>query len=171
MMTDSLKIGFFIGLSAIFLAIPSITHRFGSLLDVLPIRIASVITILAVLAYDRLIALAVFLVITALYIQHHKNDLRSVVSTGRYAEFNDIHTPSAMRDLEHGGHADESYDEMNFVSKSEDQENEFHKVGHSIDEKHVLQTEGLGSKSQSLFPEDLDHAEALLQSNKHGSYD
>jgi hypothetical protein len=76
-----------------------------------------------------------------------------------------------MLELEQGGHADESYDEMDFTSKENDQTDEFERVGTSIDEKHALNSEGLGSKSQSLFPEDSTKAAELMRGNQDGSHE
>jgi hypothetical protein len=158
-----------LGLLAMFLITPTITNTLGSYLDTLPMRIAAVVIVLASLAYDKLIALGLFMVISAIYIQQHQNDLASITIPGNSMSFKDIINPKAMEDLEKGGHADESYDEMDFTSKQEDQENEFHASGLSIDEKHVLQNEGLGSRSQNLFPEDVHHADSLMHGNRNGS--
>ena len=78
---------------------------------------------------------------------------------------------SAMNKLDHGGSADETYDTSDFTSKTEDQDNEFKHPDHSIDEKHALITEPLGSRSASLFPDDSKHVNALEHGNKDGYSD
>lgn len=154
-----------------FVFVSSIASYLGSLLDTLPMRIAAGLIILSVLPYDKMIALGVFMVIAAVYIQHHQNALDEIASAESGMHYKDLKMPKAMEDLEHGGHASESHDDMDFTSKQEDQDNEFHPSGSSIDEKHVLQAEGLGSKSQSLFPDDAQHADSLMQANKNGHHD
>jgi hypothetical protein len=160
-----------IGLLAIFLLTPIVTESMGSLLDTVPIRIAATVIILASVAYDKFIALGIFMVISAIYIQHHQNDLDSITQSGSPISFKDLKSPKAMDNLEQGGHAGESHDEMDFTSKQEGQDNEFNKVDSSIDEKHTLQTEGLGSKSQSLFPDDSHHADSMMHGNRNGNHD
>jgi len=158
----------------VFLSVPNVSRRLGSLLDTLPMRFAAVILILAVLPYDRFIALGLFLVIVGIYIQHHTNDLTVALGsknseTGDYrSAVESIQDPSAMKSLHRGGHADETHDAMDFIPKTSDQDNHFEPVG-SIDEKHVLQTEQLGSKSQSLFGEDLRAAQTMEKENSYGS--
>lgn len=163
--------GVLIILLTAFLFVSSIASYFGSLLDTLPIRIAAVLMILSALPYDKMIALGVFMVVAAVYIQHHQNALDSIAVSDSPMHYKDLKSPKAMDDLEHGGHAAESHDDMDFTSKQEDQDNEFHAAGSSIDEKHTLQTEGLGSKSQSLFPDDAQHADSLMHGNRNGHQD
>jgi len=154
-----------------FLFVPSISNNLGTTLDILPVRIAAVLVILASIAYDKFIALGVFMVIAAIYIQRHQDDLNSINISGDKMSFNQVKSPGIMENLEKGGHASESHDEMDFMSKQEDQDNEFHGLGSSIDEKHLLQSEGLGSKSQSLFPDDAQHADSLMHGNRNGNHD
>jgi hypothetical protein len=78
---------------------------------------------------------------------------------------------NVMNKLDQGGVSDESLDTMDFTSKSDDQDNEFKPSDSSIDEKHVLNSEGLGSRSQSLFPDDSKHANVLEHGNKNGFFD
>ena len=171
MIGDPVKIAVLVGLCAIFLAIPSIVDSLGSSLDSIPMRFAAAIAILAIMPYDRLVALAGFMVISAIYIQRHQVDLSGVVSSSTMAALSEFKTPEAMESLDQGGHADETLDTMDFVSKEEDQDNEFYATGSSINEKHALQTEGLGSRSQSLFPDDSRGAEHLANSNRNGSHE
>jgi hypothetical protein len=134
-------------------------------------RLAFCILLLAIVPVDRLVALGMFMVIGAIYIRHHKDDLDNIIVIKNPMASNYTKAPKAMTELDQGGQADESYDEMDFTSKDDDQTNEFHKVSSSIDEKHALQTEGLGSKSQSLFPEDSHKAAELMKGNSDGSQD
>jgi len=168
---DPVKVFLIVGLCAAFLSVQSIVDRLGSALDTIPMRFAAMILVLGSLSYDPLVSLAVFMVIAAIYIQKHQDDLSSVVTTNTMTALKDIQSPQAMDALDHGGYADETVDSMDFTSQKEDQDDEFHKVGNSIDEKHVLQTEGLGSKSQGLFPEELRDAESLMRSNARGSHE
>jgi hypothetical protein len=78
---------------------------------------------------------------------------------------------AAINKLDQGGSADENYDSSDFTSKAEDQDNEFKHMDSSIDEKHALLTEPLGSKSASLFPDDSRHVSAMEQGNKGGYSD
>lgn len=173
-MASPVQIGSIAVLFFLFLNIKSVSESLGSQLDTLPMRFAAVISILAALSYDRFIALALFLVIVGIYIQHHNNDLTMALGSknsdsGDYsAAVESIQDPSAMKVLHRGGYADESHDIMDFIPKTSDQDNQFESVG-SIDEKHVLQTEQLGSKSQSLFSEDLRAAHAMERDNSYGS--
>jgi hypothetical protein len=133
-----------------------------------------VILILGALSYDRFIALALFLVVSALYIQHHQDDLNLVLGYGNdntrdsMAYVNAKDSPQAMQSLYQGGHADETTDTMDFVPKTEDQDNEFSRAGNSMDEKHVLNSEPIGSKSQNLFAEDSRHVRQMEYENRNG---
>ena len=156
-----------------FLAVPYLVKTLGRSLDTLPMRFAAAILILAVLPYDRLVALGLFIVVAGLYIQRHHDDVLSVSSSSvNKMEFpvDAIQSPAAMKALHQGGHAAESYDTDDFMPKN-DEENTFDPVGYgSIDEKHVLPTEPLGSnKAQSMFGEDMRNAEALQRGNSDGS--
>jgi len=158
-----------------FLCITQITASLKSSLDTLPSRLAAAILILGAVFYDKYIALGLFLVITAIYIQHHHEDILNVIGTannssplnsGLNTRYN-----STMQKLEQGGNADESYDTADFTSKAEDQDNEFKPVDSSINEKHALNTEPLGSKSQNLFPDDSRHVNTMEHGNKNGYSD
>ena len=163
----------------IFLAIPTLVTSLGQTLDTLPVRFAAVILILGVYSYDPLIALGVFLVIAGLYIQRHHDVVISVTSNssgaGKRFLVDAIQDPAAMKVLHQGGHASESYDTDDFMPKEGTpkdnvENNEFEPVGYSsIDEKHVLPTEQLGSRAQAMFGEELRNAEALQQGNHNGS--
>ena len=162
----------------VFLAIPSIVKSMGGILDTLPMRFASIILVLAILPHDRFIALALFLVVAATYIQHHHNDVMNVMGTAGDdtsrslpMAINSIRDADAMRGLDHGGHADEITDVIDYMPKAATQDNTFHKVGSSVDEKQVLTTEQLGSKAQSLFADDSEHANSLQRGNSNGRYE
>jgi hypothetical protein len=158
-------------LLVIFLLVPQITPMLDSRLNSLPMRFAAVLMVLAAFSYDKVIALGVFLVITAIYIQHHDNDILSVLGTANnMAAYSgsDSTYAKTMGKLDKGGQADESYDSSDFTSKTEDQDNEFSKGESSIDEKHALLTEPLGSKSSALFPDDSKHVSAMEHGNKDG---
>lgn len=158
-----------------FLLVPQITATLKGSLDTLPMRLATVFILLAIISYDRYLALGTFLVVTAVYIQHHHEDILGVLGTknnmGGFGPLNNEKHNSTMQRLEHGGHADESYDTGDFTSKAEDQDNEFKPVDSSIDEKHALNSEPLGSRSQSLFPDDSKHMNAMEHGNKNGYSD
>lgn len=176
MVVDPIQLGILGVLFVLFLMVPMLSDMLGSNLDSLPIRLGVVIAFLAVIPYDRFVALAFFMLLSAIYIHHHQSDL--VMNMGPDSDnpynamrssLNGIKPGSAMDKLDHGGHADESVDHMDFIPKSEDQENEFSSVGHTVDEKHVLTSETLGSRSASLFPEDSKNVQALEQGNRGGN--
>ena len=161
-----------------FLAVPSIVKVADTSLDTLPMRFASVILVLGVLSYDRFIALALFLVVAAIYIQHHHNDVMIVLgpagdNTSRSLplDLNGLKDADAMRLLHHGGHADESTDVMDYMPKGSTQDNAFSKAGSSVDEKQVLVSEQLGSKAQRMFADDSEHANSLERGNRNGLYE
>jgi hypothetical protein len=171
MAVNTTQIGVLALLFAAFLAVPSLAKSLGRTIDSLPMRFAAVILILAVLPYDRLIALGLFLVIAGLYIQRHHDEVLSVSGTSVKTEFpvDAIQSPAAMKALHHGGHAAESYDTDDFMPKN-DEDNTFEPLGYnSINEKHVLPTEQLGSRAQAMFGEDMRNAEALQIGNSNGS--
>ena len=92
-----------------FLAVPSIVKVVDTSLDTLPMRFASVILVLGVLSYDRFIALALFLVVAAIYIQHHHNDVMIVLgpagdknSRSLPLDLNGLKDADAMRVLQDG---------------------------------------------------------------------
>ena len=64
-----------------FLFVPQITAILKPTLDTLPMRLAAVILILGIVSYDKYLALGLFLVVTAIYIQHHHEDILDVVGT------------------------------------------------------------------------------------------
>ncbi len=170
---DPIEIGGLIVLFIGFLFIPHITALMKDNLDTLPMRLAAVLLVIGSLSYSKMMSLGVFLLITAIYIQHHHDDVLSIIGTannmGAYASAGqDAKYSSAMSKLDHGGSADEDYDSSDFTSKAEDQDNEFKPPDSSIDEKHALNTEPLGSRSESLFPDDSKHVVAMEQGNKNG---
>jgi hypothetical protein len=163
-----------LGLLVVFLFVPQISRAIKSNLDTLPMRFAAVFLVLGALSYDMVLALGVFMIITALYIQHHHDDVLSVLgSANNMSAFNQNESTYAktMAKLDHGGHADESYDSSDFSSKTEDQDNEYTKGESSIDEKHTLLTEPLGSKASALFPDDSRHVNAMEHGNRNGYSD
>jgi len=160
-----------------FLAVPTLVNSLGHALDTLPMRFAAVILILAVVPYDPLVALGVFLIIGGLYIQRHHDVVMSInnseSSTNTKLALDAIQNPAAMKVLHQGGHASQSYDTDDFMPDEKNiDSNEFEAIGYSsIDEKHALPTEQLGSKAQAMFGEEMRHAEALQQGNRNGSMD
>ena len=169
------EIAILTGLFISFLCITPITTSLKTALDTLPMRLAAVIIILGAVFYDRYIALGLFLVITAIYIQHHHLDILDIIGTKNNSspfnsELNKKYN-STMQKLDHGGNADESYDTADFTSKAEDQDNEFKPVDSSINEKHALNTEPLGTKAQGLFSDDSRHVSAMEHGNKNGYSD
>jgi len=170
------EIGGLIVLLIAFLLVPQITAMLKSSLDTLPVRLLAIIAILASVSYDTFLALGVFLVVSAIYIQHHHEDVLGVVGTNNnlsaYSSANDSQKYNAtMGKLEHGGVSDEIYDNADFTSKAEDQDNEFNPVDSSMNEKHALISEQLGSRAQNLFPDDSRHVNAMEHGNKNGYTD
>jgi len=170
MSLDPVQGGLVVGLFLLFLSCETIAEWLGSYLDTLPVRLAFCLIILAMVPVDKFAAIGVLLVVAAIYIRHHQDDLNGL-SLRKEVAPKEVKSPKAMLELEQGGHADESYDEMDFTSKENDQTDEFERVGTSIDEKHALNSEGLGSKSQSLFPEDSTKAAELMRGNQDGSHE
>jgi hypothetical protein len=174
---DPIEIGGLVLLFASFLFVPQLTSMLKSSIDTLPVRFVAIILILASLSYNKFLALGLFLVISAIYIQHHHDDVLNVLgSANNLMAFDQSGNagskyPSVMNKLDHGGSADETYDSSDFTSKTEDQDNEFKHPDHSIDEKHALITEPLGSRSASLFPDDSKHVNAMEHGNKDGYSD
>ena len=162
-------------LFALFLGVPTISKMLGSTLDLLPIRLAAVLIILASVHYDSLVSLAVFLLIAALYIHHHNNDLMriNVSMNSKFSDLNNTSSTPAMNVLHHGGHADITDDHMDFMPKRDMQDNDVDQVHTSstVNEKYVLPSEPLGaSKAQNLFDEDMWNARNLEQWTKDGSF-
>lgn len=169
-MIDTIQIGILIILCLLFLMVPQLSDLFGSSLDTLPMRFAVIITLLAVVPYDRFIALGLFMVFCAVYIVHHQSDL--LMNSGPSGNnYNGIKRSPAMNMLKQGGNADESLDIMDFIPKMEDQDNKFSSVDNTLNEKEILTSETLGSRSESLFPEDLKHVSALENGNRRGNSD
>lgn len=175
MMPTPVQIVALLVLFTVFLSIPVLTKSIGATLDTLPMRLAAVIVLLAIIPYDKLIAIGLFLVIAGFYIQRHQDGIQSVLSVGSMRSgsgsgfpVDDMQDPAAMRLLHHGGHAAESHDMMDFMPKHTIQDNEFESV-ESINMKHALPTEPLGSKSQNLFGEDMRSAESLQRGNSDGA--
>ncbi len=137
-------------------------------LDTLPMRFAAVFIILGALSYDTVLGLGIFIIIMALYIEHHHDDVLSVIGSANNMSAFNSNDVKTMVKLDQGGEADESYDSSDFISKTEDQDNEFTKVDSSIDEKYTLLTEPLGSKAAALFPDDSRHVNAMEHGNKNG---
>ena len=173
---DPIEIGGLVLLFATFLLVPQLTIMLKSSLDSLPVRFAAIILVLGTLSYNKFLALGIFLVVMAIYIDHHHNEVLNVLGSANMASFDQsgnagAKLSSAINKLDQGGSADESYDSSDFTSKTEDQDNEFKHPDQSIDEKHALITEPLGSRSASLFPDDSKHVNAMEQGNKDGYSD
>lgn len=175
MTVDPMKICGLIFLLIVFLFVPNVSRAIGSALDTLPIRFLAIILILGSLSYDKYLALGVCMVVIAIYIHHHHRDIFLVLQANRIngnsSDTSEEKYTHAMQKLDHGGVSDESYDTADFTSKSENQDNEFRAPSHSIDEKHTLDTEPLGTRSERLFPDDSKHLEALEHGNKNGYSD
>jgi hypothetical protein len=173
MIADPVKIGVLGLLFVAFLFVPRLSTALGHSLDSLPMRLAAVIIILASVSYDKYVSLGLFLVITATYIKHHQHDLMGVSTTGSEINgtVNPYEIPRRPVNVNDGGHADESYETADFTPQKEDQDDEFTRVGESIDHKQVLVSESLGSRAQSMFNEDMKHAEALAMGNRNGASD
>ena len=167
---DKVQIAALIGLLIGFLFVGKISDGIGHALDTLPVRFAALFLILGSVYLDKYLSLAVFLLVLAVYIQHHQNDISGLsAASKKRGPLNPYEIPEATVRLEHGGYASEDYETADYTPQKEDQENEFSPAGPSINEKHVLPTENLGSKSQSLFGEDMRQAEALAEGNRNGS--
>jgi hypothetical protein len=168
---DPVKIGIVALLFVAFLFVPRLSKALGHSLDSLPMRLAAVILILASVSYDKYVSLALFLVILATYIKHHQHDLAGLSPTVAGAPLNPYEIPKNHVSVKHGGYADETHESSDFTPQKEDQDDEFTRVGESIDHKQVLVSESLGSKAQSMFNEDMKHAEALAMGNRNGASD
>ncbi len=166
-----MKIGIVALLFVAFLFVPRLSKALGHSLDSLPMRLAAVILILASVSYDKYVSLALFLVILATYIKHHQHDLAGLSPTVAGAPLNPYEIPKNHVSVKHGGYADETHESSDFTPQKEDQDDEFTRVGESIDHKQVLVSESLGSKAQSMFNEDMKHAEALAMGNRNGASD
>jgi len=168
-------------LFVVFLAVPTLSNSLGETLDTLPMRIAGILLILGSVAYDKYVAIAVFLVVAALYIQRHQNQLSGVFaaenkeydpsSTNPVMQYAMPRRPNAMQPLNPGGQAEVDYDYQDFMPK--DRTNEIDPLDVSgLDEKHALSTEPLGqARAQGLFPADQREAQAVMNSNRGGSWE
>jgi len=173
---DPIEIGGLILLGATFLLVPQITIMLKSSLDTLPMRLAAVLIILGSISYNKYLALGVFLVIMAVFVDHHHGDVLSVIGSANMSAFDASSNAAAkfsnaMDNLHQGGSSDETYDSSDFTSKTEDQDNEFKGSDNSMDEKQTLLTEPLGSKAASLFPNDSKHVDAMEHGNRNGYSD
>ena len=167
---DKVQIAALIGLLIGFLFVDHISKTIGHALDTLPVRFAALFLILGSVYMDKYVSLAVFLLVLAVYIQHHQNDIAGLSSVSRMRDsMNPYEIPQSTVNLEGGGYASEDYETADYTPQKEDQDNEFSPVEPSINEKHVLPTENLGSKSQALFKEDMHKAENLEEGNRNGS--
>jgi len=173
---DPIEIGGLVLLCATFLLVPQITIMLKSSLDTLPMRLAAVLIILGSISYNKYLALGVFLVIMAVYVDHHHGDVLNVIGSANMSAFDPsgntgAKISDAMEKLDNGGSSDETYDSSDFTSNQEDQDNEFKNSEDSMDEKHALLTEPLGSKAASLFPNDSKHVDAMEHGNRNGYSD
>jgi hypothetical protein len=172
MKVDKVQLGLILVLFLMFMAVPQITEALGHSLDTLPMRIAAVIIVLAALPYDKFVALGVFLIVTAVYIQHHQYAVSGVTGHAKFKGLDVVFDiPKATVHLDKGGNADETFEVNEFIPRSEDQDNEFTGIGQSLDEKQVLVSETLGSRAQSIFNDDMRQAEALAHGNRNGAHD
>ena len=164
MMLDPVKLSILAIVFITFMFVPQISRAMNSSLDTLPVRLGACIFALAVIPYDKYISIGTFLLITAVYIQHHQNDLTGMAKPS-HKVLNPYEIPTSTAFLEDGGQADETLEIADYTPKDEDHDNKFSGVGHSQDEKHVLLTEPLGqSKAQAMFGEETKHAEAMANS-------
>ena len=171
MKVDQTQIAILVVLFIGFLCSEQISELLGHTLDLLPVRFAAILLVLGSLYLGKYMSLAIFLLILAVYIQHHQSDLARVTVFNKSSKLNPYEIPQATVNLQDGGRSSEDYETIDYTPQKEDQENEFSPVGPSIDEKHVLQTEMLGSKSQALFPDSMRHANALEAGNRNGASD
>ena len=161
--------GILIFLLITFLIIPQITGL--EYIDTLPIRLASVILILASIYYNKYVALGVIMVISGIYIHHHHEDIMKISGSNYNMNSNNYLSgagQNTLGKLEQGGYASETIDVDDFISKTEDQNNDFTPVDSSINEKYRLVSEQLTSKSQALFPDDSRNAVTMENTNRNG---
>jgi len=157
-----------------FLFVRNISNTLGSALDTIPIRFLAVLLILGSFTYDKVISVGVFMVIASIYIYHHHINVMKITGTiNNIGGYNNGTTDNsgAIEKLDQGGLADESYETSEFTPRQEDQDNEFNYGERSINEKHVLLTEPLGSRSQNIFPEDMKNASVAEHGNRNGYSD
>lgn len=161
-------LGLFV-LFIIFVYVKEVAQFLNLSLNTLPIRFAAILIILGAASYNKLVALGFFILITAIYIQDHHNDINTIL--GGSIQSNSFHSKNEttfMSQLDQGGYADETSDTMEFISRTEDQDNEFKAPSSSIDEKHVLNSE---PRLQNLFPDDSKNANSMEHGNKNGFFD
>lgn len=152
-----------------------ISRSLGIALDSIPLRFAAALAILALLPYNKYVAIGVFLIVAGVYIQHHLDSVKGIMmsqpNVPRELQFP---MPAPISDapdhLQKGGHTDVEYDNMDFMPKDENQDNQFGAAPESLDEKHALATEPLGSKAQALFIEDQAHAEYLMRESRNAAF-
>ena len=169
MKIDREQIAAIIALLVGVLFVERISETLGRSLDSLPVRIAAILIILCSVYFDRVVSLAIFFFIVAIYIQHHHNDL---IGVSKPLSMDPYEIPKATVDLKRGGYTGDAGDEpemVDYMPQKGDNDNEFNPVGESHDEKGVIQTEMLGSKAQVLFQESMRNAEALIAGNSHGN--
>jgi len=166
----------------VFLMIPTLANSLGDTLDTLPMRLAGVLLILGSVSYDKYVAIAVFLVVAALYIQRHQNQLTGVFASDNDKNLDPSETqgimqfamprrPHAVQQLNPGGQADVDYDYQDFMPKDRTNEVDLYDIG-GLDEKRALTTEPLGqAKAQDLFPMDQREAQAVMNSSRGGSWE
>ena len=166
----------------VFLMIPTLATMLGDTLDTLPMRLAGILLILASVSYDKYVAIAVFLVVAALYIQRHQNQLTGVFASQNDKDLDPSATqgvmqfampkrPHAVQELNPGGQADVDYDTHDFMPKDRMNEVDSNEVS-GLDEKRALHTEPLGqARAQNLFPADQREAQAVMNSNRGGSWE
>jgi hypothetical protein len=171
MRPDPIQLGILALLFVLFLNVVSISNLLGHSLDTLPMRIAAMLIILASVTYDKFVAIGVFMVVCGIFVQHHQNDLANLATPGRdtTTTMNPYQIPKAKVNVREGGQSDLHYEESDYTPHKEDQTDEFVTVGHSQDEKQVLVNETLGSRSQSIFSEDMRNAEAMAMRNRDGA--
>ena len=166
----------------VFLMVPTLATMLGDTLDTLPMRLAGILLILASVSYDKYVAIAVFLVVAALYIQRHQNQLTGVFASQNDKDLDPSATqgvmqfampkrPHAVQELNPGGQADVDYDTHDFMPKDRVNEVDSNEVS-GLDEKRALHTEPLGqARAQNLFPADQREAQAVMNSNRGGSWE
>lgn len=166
----------------VFLMVPTLATMLGDTLDTLPMRLAGILLILASVSYDKYVAIAVFLVVAALYIQRHQNQLTGVFASQNDKDLDPSATqgvmqfampkrPHAVQELNPGGQADVDYDTHDFMPKDRMNEVDSNEVS-GLDEKRALHTEPLGqARAQNLFPMDQREAQAVMNSNRGGSWE
>ena len=166
----------------VFLMVPTLATMLGDTLDTLPMRLAGILLILASVSYDKYVAIAVFLVVAALYIQRHQNQLTGVFASQNDKDLDPSATqgvmqfampkrPHAVQELNPGGQADVDYDTHDFMPKDRMNEVDSNEVS-GLDEKRALHTEPLGqARAQNLFPMDQREAQAVMNSSRGGSWE